>query len=64
MVDTLTPPGPTKTMLGVLDPGGQLRRRFNAGLLTSAVEQLRTTGFEIDDDVSHLGRLTLTRYTG
>jgi hypothetical protein len=29
---------------------------FNAGLLTPAVEQLRTTGFQIDDDdVSHLG---------
>jgi hypothetical protein len=29
---------------------------FNAGLLTPAVEQLRTAGFEIDDDdVSHLG---------
>ncbi len=29
---------------------------FNTGLLGPAVEQLRTTGFEIDDDeVSHLG---------
>jgi len=29
---------------------------FNAGLLAPAVDQLRTTGFEIDDDdVSHLG---------
>ncbi len=35
---------------------------FNAGLLTQAVDQLRSTGLEIDDDVSHLGP-TMTEHT-